>query len=436
MARKIQMKRWTIETGDNDNPSVAVANLLIALDVRVNQTTSERCLELHYASGPLMSLVHCLGEWGVQKRAEKLKPDDLASIKVPALIHIKSTDGEGTFAVLIATGQYVTYVDGRLGELTVKAHELSENVADVVLLPQSDADSGQHEFEKNRLYQRAKIVAGTLRLGFLALLPVLTMVVAWLNEVSALVWLAVFAKSLGIMLCEGMARQANGKNTVLLEHLCASGPDSGCRSILSQPIARPFGIFSLSEIGLACSLSGLLILFFSLQGTAPEAVSVALLLAGVLALPAIAYLTFYQFAVGQWCKLCVLFHALIGFEIVLATSYVLSNAVPVPQWQDWLLIVTGVVCVVGVWLVANTDRLRKVITETDVRFGRIVSNPENLELFLEPMPDIPQLPLRIMQTAPEEQAHICIYSSLNCHHCRSVHRELERYIRRYEKKYP
>ena len=181
MARKIQMKRWTIETGDNDNASVAVANLLIALDVRVNQTTIERCLELHYASDP----------------------------------------------------------------------------------------------------------------------------------------------------------------------------DSGCRSILSQPIARPFGIFSLSEIGLAYSLSGLLILFFSLQGTAPEAVSVALLLAGVLALPAIAYLTFYQFAVGQWCKLCVLFHALVGFEIVLATSYVLSNAVPVPQWQDWLLIVTGVVCVVGVWLVAN-----------------------------------------------------------------------------------
>lgn len=425
------MNRWKKQKHASESTSIAVANLLTALKVKVNLNTVQRCIDTHYASGSLMSIVHALGEWGVVARPSRLDYDHLVSVETPALVHIKDHEDENAFVVLVKSGEKITYVDSLAGEVTLAANEFIKIATGVVLLPEVTDYSGESEFDKRQVEQRAKSVAKALRLGFLVALPVLALMLAWVKEAAAIVVFAVLCNAFGMLLCEMLSRIQNGQAASLLKRLCGTDPSAGCHSVLAHPIAKPFGLYSLSEIGMVYFLACQLLLVLSLTIASAEMLALAVLLLGVMSFPAIASLIYLQYSMHQWCRLCLVTHALLCFEFLVGVGYLIVTDATLPGWQEWSMLVIGIFSTCGVWLLATTDRLNSVTTEADISFGKIVSDPENFDLFLEPMEDLPELSYKITQSTPKAEVFIKVYAAVGCHHCRLVHLELEKYIHHY-----
>ncbi len=422
------MIHWKKEKQPADSLLVAVTNLLLALEVNVTQQTIRHCIDTHYASPSLMSIVHCLGEWGVDTRTTRMAPNQVGTMDTPALVHMRANNGADTFAVLIKTGKQITYVDGLVGEVSVAASEFEKMVTGVVLVPYVTAHSGEQQFDHKRQEQRARSAARVLRLLLLATVPLLAVTFAVVENLHTLVVVTLLSKSLGIVLCELLVRIQNGQNTSLLQRLCGTDSQAGCHSVLAQPIAKPFNIFSLSELGLAYFIGCLLALAISLPGPSPTTTALAVLLLGAVSFPMIAYLAVVQHTLGQWCKLCTGVHVLIAMEFLVGLISLATAVVSFPDLQQWILVVVALVSTYGVWLIASTERLTTTTNEFETKFARIVSNPENFELFLKPTSIALDLPVRIARTAPNADVHIKLFSQVDCFHCRQVHLALEQQI--------
>lgn len=426
------MTKWRKENNPSESTSVAVSNLLTAMGVAVTQHTISRRVDAHYATPSLMTILHCLEEWGIQAIATRIAPHQLSTIATPALVHISDGEGSGAFAVLIKTGEQITYVDNSVGEVTITISEFERISTGVILSPKTSNNAGENQFQMKLMAQRAQSAARALRVSFLIVLPLLLLASAITQGAGVIVLFAILANSMGMVLCEVLIRIQNGQNTTLLNRMCGADSQKGCHSVLAQPIAKPFNLFSLSEIGLVYFLGCLLALGVSFFGSSHEITALTLLLIGALFVPAIGYLFFLQYSLGQWCRLCTLVHVLVCVEVLVGLIILLTTELTFPDWQKWIVTIGVLVVIFGVWLLASADRMESSTGEFELKFGKIVSNPDNFSLFLKPIDAAPQLEYKVMKSAPKAVAHIQVFSQVDCYYCKQVHMELEKYVHTFD----
>ena len=410
-----------MDAASADNAVTTLVQLLKALGVKVTPATVKRTLESHPEFPALSSLSDSLDRWRVDNAAFRLRTvEQLRELPLPFLIHYHEQGGLFRLVTRIE-GDKLSYWDANTGTGQQSLADFERTWSGVVLVAETNADSGETEYALENRKERLKALrqpalytlAGvTLMLTLSMLLPSLTLLQSG--------WL--LTKTLGLALSIALLAKQFGSQNSLINRLCRVGAKTSCQSLLDGPAAKLWGWLSWAEIGTLYFAGGLCV---ALVGPNP--------LLGWLALSALPYTVFsvyYQARVARiWCPLCL------GVQVVLLADGILSltGSLLLVTLLNVTYIAMSFAIPALAWLL-----LKPVLTAAQrqqrdyhdlMAFKRSESIFKTLQREQEAMPAFPNH-LPALQLGQPDAPHVMtIVTNPYCGPCAQKHKELEVLLR-------
>lgn len=274
------------------------------LHVPVTKSSALEYLETHPDEGSMLAYSDALNYFKIENAAVRITPQDLISLPTP-FIAFSQING-GTFSVVKnLSDSSIEWFDTQKGWVNSKLEEFTNTWSGVVLLAETDEQSG----EKNYTHKRRQEILSNIRIPIAIGLLVLVFLFFVLQApVASLAVYALLAlKAAGMVISTLLFIKSIDNANSLVNKLCNAGSKISCQSILDSPAAKITPWFSWSDAGFIYFFGSFLGLLLSLyqQSYLNTYLTVQLIFSGF-ALIFSTYSLYYQgMKAKMWCTFCI-----------------------------------------------------------------------------------------------------------------------------------
>lgn len=277
--------------------------ILKALDIKHTDFFSNRYFNEHPHKYNLLGISKLLFDYNIDNGGTIIeeKEKDIFEIQTPFIAQVG-----GEFAVVNSVSQEnITY---RMRGLNIKAttQEFCDLWTGVVLLVEKNNDSIEPSYSKNSFHERTqKVIQFSLVFAVFCVF-VIGAQVSYNGRYSLMV-----LNIVGIVISFFLLQKQLKINGRYSDKICSLFKETDCNNILESKVAKPFGVFSLSEVGFTFFTSNLILITFF-----PQLFSWYSILS-LLGLPFTIWSIWYQgVKIKQWCALCLIVQLLIWLNVV------------------------------------------------------------------------------------------------------------------------
>ncbi|MBS1747061.1 MAG: hypothetical protein JST21_12895 [Bacteroidetes bacterium] len=304
------------------DPSVTVTiQLLKNLNVKVTDFSVKETIERHPDFPSILSISDSLNSWHVDNKVIKINPIQIINLPCPFIAFTK--ENGGTFVVIKdIKNDNIFYLSSENQTKVKRVEEFLQQFNDVVLLAQSNKQSGEKDFKivfrKQKLKQLQNFALIIIGIFILSACVINNYLVNEEKSVSIIFTLLIFLKLFGTLVACLLLWYEIDKINPTLQRFCSYGGKTNCNAILNSEASKIFGV-SRSELGFFYFAGGFL--FLILTGYQISANNLSFIrLFNLLALPYIFYSVFYQwFIAKQWCPLCLTIQVVLFLEFIVFT---------------------------------------------------------------------------------------------------------------------
>ncbi len=401
---------------------------LSLLKVRVTKTSAEYYLETHPEEGSMLAYTDALNHFQIENAAAKITVEDLKDLPTPIVTFLQ-VDG-GTFTIIKSIkNNTVLWLDKHKGWVWTQIEEFTVNWSGIVLLAETDKESGEKDFTKKRISELLKNSRMPLAIGMISVLVLISVFSADIESSS--VYSFLLLKLAGIIISCLLFIKSVDNSNLFINKICTSGLKVNCQSILDSPAAKITSWFSWSDAGFIYFFGSFFGLLFC-TGTS-EALRAFLSVQRVFRAAALlfaSYSLYYQAVKAKmWCTLCLGVVTIFVFESVATVIYFSKNGV----FFDVLSIlkITLGFMVPIAFLLLFKDMAIKAQESKKLRkeLIKLKSNPTIFQGLMAEQPLMPDLPqyMPVVLLGNKDAAHtITFVSNPLCTPCANMHLKIER----------
>ncbi len=418
-----------------DNFTYTFTQFLSLLKVKVTRTSAVNYLENHPDTGSLLAYSETLSYFNIENAGLKISHENLKNVP-PPFVTFYYRNG-GTFSLVKSvTDEKVEWLDTQHRWVKTSWQDFLKDWSQIVLLAETNASSGEKNYEHKRKKEFLKnvrlplVISLLLVLFFSLIIPVI--------QLSLTLNILVFLKLSGMTLTSLLFVKSINNSSDFINRLCSAGPKVNCQSILDSPAAMITPWLSWSDTGFIYFFGT----FFSLLLSSGSAILINnfLLIQAVLSSMNIAfglYSIYYQAIKSKmWCTLCL------GVVIVFASEFLLSvlfspfHSGTNLRWDTLSNLFIGFsIPVIFLLLFKNTYIGALKGEKTKKELIKIKSNPKIFEAFMSnqrKMPEIPENMPVIVLGNPDAPHTLTIISNPLCTPCARMHQRIEKLIQENE----
>ena len=410
-------------TQSKDNAVVATYQYLKAIGAKVTEETVEEILKNHPDYPSLLATSDALNEWHIDNVAVRIKPEQLAELPTPFLTYLHIN--QGIFALVKSIkDDAIEWIDTTEGFKREKTDEFLKKWDGVVLMAETNTDSGEKNFKENH----KKELLNNLRIPLLLIgASILTINLFYHNFATDWHYNALLlTKFAGIIVSGLLLWQSIDKNNPFINNLCQAGGKANCNAILSSNAAQVTSWLSWSEVGFFYFTGGFIALLIN-----PNSMFLLWALGGT-ALFYTCWSIYYQaFVAKQWCTLCLTVQLLFVVEFLFNINYFSELGVKLVSltYGDFITFLQGFSGVVLVWVFIKPFLQKsQQVTPLKNDLKRFKNNP-NLFLSLlhkqDEMPFVPQNMNTILVGNPDAEHTLTMVTNPFCQPCAKTHKIIE-----------
>lgn len=408
----------------NENATKTLRVFLNSLKVSFSKQTIDEFKD-HPGFPSMLSLSDVLTHLGIEHLAIRASYSQLCSeIPKPAIVH--TLRGGGMFLVIAdADKNKVHFINERNQIEQETKEEFLKVWSGVVLIVDNEINAREAGYFKNKV--KEVLNEARLPLFFLGIVVWGLYLLAQLPHSLSWVYYCFFiAKSSGLIFSVLLFIYELDANNPYVTRLCSPGKKVDCSSVLNSPGAKPFGLFSWTEIGLVYFITTLLnLLFFPSLATAGW-----IALAAISASLYIPYSIYYQWkVVKRWCRLCLMIQVILFLELFLSIVYLqrqpdLFNYLSLSSLAPLLLLFLFVLAAFS--LLAPLFSERKNLNTQVEKLLKIKFNPKVFNFLLDEIETIStkNLPATIQFGNSEGKHLLTLVSNPICDSCVEMHHNL------------
>jgi len=284
---------------NGQNPFVALLNLL---KVKHTNDFSNRYFNEHPHKYNLFGLSKMLTDYGVENAGTRIaeKENDLSLIELPFIAH---TGVDFVVVHKIEPNKVHYFWNGK--KIVITVQEFIQTWSGVILLAETTPDSIEPDYREHRKKELWNIAQKSI----LILAGILIFGIAYINRAlftNLGISLLLLANLVGIYIGYLLILKQMHVNSQYADKICSLFSKSDCNNVLESDVAKLWGVFGWSEIGLGYFSANVLLLLFL-----PHTVSL-LALINIVALPYSFWSVWYQkVKARQWCPLCLIVQVLL-----------------------------------------------------------------------------------------------------------------------------
>ncbi|WP_166670846.1 vitamin K epoxide reductase family protein [Olivibacter sp. XZL3] len=290
------------------------------INLKITNATFEHELIGHPDFPSISALSFVLDRHHIDHFAANIGIDELSSIDVPFLAHIKE-DKERFVVVRPIKKDFVNYYDPLKDRWNRDKIEVFEKkwTGAAFFIEESDT--------REKFYSTKHIIE-----IFEKFLPIIVSIYilglttfSFFHETEFnLQWLIVI-KTIGMFVCIILHNHAKGTDSLLSKKVCSINSKASCTDVLSSPAGRFLGYVNMSQIGFLYFLttwtSCFYVFFTQSSGLLSYIYTISLL-----AFPYVIFSLFYQLIyLKKWCPFCMTVLVILTTEALLSISYYLSG---------------------------------------------------------------------------------------------------------------
>lgn len=408
-------------TSPKDNAVSATYQYLKAIGAKVTEETVEETLKNHPNYPSLLAVSDALNEWKIENVAARITPEQLAELPTPFLTYLNINGG--IFALVKAVrADTIEWIHTAEGFKKEKTEEFLKKWDGVVLMAETNTDSGEKNFSENR----SKELLENLRTPTLLFGTSLLLIALFYRNFGAN-WhfnALLLTKFTGVIASSFLLWQSIDKNNPFIRTLCQAGGKANCNTILGSNAAQVTSWLSWSEVGFfyfACGFVALLVnpnSMFMLWGI------------GATALFYTFWSIYYQaFVAKQWCTLCLSIQLLFIVEFLLNIQFLSEFNLNFSKlnYIELVAILSAVSGAVLFWIflkpiLQKSQQVKPL--KNDLR--RFKNNPNLFRSLLQNQAGIPYLPQdMILIGNPNAKHTITMITNPFCQPCAKAHKVIE-----------
>lgn len=406
-----------------DNTSDILYKLLRNLNAKVTRETVRETMLQHPDFPSLLAMSEVLSCWNIDNAALQLNTvEQLREIPLPFVAQLKK---KGGWYVLVdqVNEQYIRYTDSELGPLTLSPQEFEKRWTGIVLLAETDVQSGEADYQSKRIREQLANWRGGFILGAAIILIAIALITKGQNY-SATEWLLFFTKTCGLLIAGMLTAKQLGAKNGLTDRVCRINDKTSCENVLNSPGAKLWGWLNWSDLGLLYFAGGLVTLIFA--GSQPG----VLPLLNNIALPAMLYVgysVYYQaYRIRQWCTLCLAVQLVLIVEGLFALTHFTTPAVSI---GPYLALLFGFLLPSFAWVIAKPLLTNRIQGRRDhEELLALKRDPAIFKALLLQQPKAPPIIADLQAIVSGEfdaGCKITIVTDPYCNSCSKAHRELE-----------
>ncbi|MCK8495568.1 cysteine peptidase family C39 domain-containing protein [Spirosoma sp. RP8] len=293
----------------------------------------------------LATLTEVLKQWKIEVAAVRLNSDQLATIDMPAIVHLKTSNNLGYFAMVKKyENETVTYFDSKEGIVSEPYSLFSQKWDGVTLLAAAHDDSGEPNYASTRRHE----LISYGQTWFPAVGTIFCLIWGLFLPMTFTELMFVLVKATGLAVSIFLIRKEYGLASPLLDKFCQISRHTDCQAVLDSQAAKLFGWLGMAEIGLlyfAGSISALLIAAYA---KTLVIVLPAVAFINILTLPYSLFSVYYQAkVVRKFCPLCLCVLGVLWLELILGYPFLANFA---KSYQSLSLILFCFVFSLAIWL--------------------------------------------------------------------------------------
>ncbi|WP_165044800.1 vitamin K epoxide reductase family protein [Dysgonomonas sp. ZJ709] len=395
-----------------------LTSMLYFLKVKHTKSYANKHFNEHPHKYNMLGLSKMLSHFGVENLGVKAndKEEDILALETPYIAHI----GSDFVTVYKVTESEISFIrDGK--EITVSLEEYLKIWSGVVLLAETNENSMEPEYKKNR---KSEFLGRIQKMLLILAIAVLSIILLIHNDIYhnigliLLLILCVIGVYIGYLL---VIKQLNIHSNYA-DKICSLFSKSDCNDVLDSPAAKFMGIISWSELGLSYFTSNIILILF-----APSLLSF-LVIINICAIPYSFWSIWYQkFKLKQWCPLCLVVQVLFGALFIVNLTY---GFVQIPDFTIISFLSVGTIYAIPFFtinLVLPKFTEERKIERITQEFNSFRIN-ENV--FLPLLRDQPRYELnkntsRILFGNPESKNLLTIFTNPHCEPCARMHMRVE-----------
>ncbi|AFK05506.1 peptidase C39 bacteriocin processing (plasmid) [Emticicia oligotrophica DSM 17448] len=408
-------------TSQKDNAVAATYQYLKAIGAKVTEETVEETLKNHPDYPSLLATSDALNEWKIENVTVRIKPEQLSELQTPFLTYLYINDG---IFVLVKSikNDFIEWVHTTEGFKREKTDEFLKKWNGVVLMAETNADSGEKNFTENN----KKEILSNLRTPVLLLGATLLVISIFYYNFSTN-WhynALLLTKFAGIIVSSLLLWQIIDKNNPFINNLCQAGGKANCNAILSSNAAQVTSWLSWSEVGFFYFVGGFVALLIN-----PNSMFI-LWGIGSTALFYTFWSIYYQaFVVKQWCTLCLSIQMLFIVEFLLNIQFLWEFNLNFSKlnYSELVAILSAVSGAVLFWIFLKPilQKSQQVSPlKNDLR--RFKNNPNLFLSLLQNQAEIPYFPQDMTLFGnPNAEHKLTMVTNPFCQPCAKTHKIVE-----------
>lgn len=415
-----------------DNISQATFSYIKLLNVSVTRKGVIERMSVHPDFPSMLAICDILKEYGIENYAIRIEKEGIEELPCPFITQVRSVKNEEVFTIVNAvTKEVVEYLDTETNKWKLLAQsDFLKKFSGVVLLGEADGNSGEINYEKNRIKERRESLSNQFSIYLFPSLVIIMSFYAWWSYGSQALFpigyivLALVGTIVGFLLFI----YEIDKHNPTLQKVCSGNKKVNCSSVLQSKASKVFGV-SLSVIGLSYFAGSLIALLIG--GMMSYHVLVPLSLLSIMAVPFILFSLYYQWKVTkQWCVLCLWVQSVLLLQVVvvLSSGWLSSSSVNFLNIQNVVLIIAAFsVPFILSKLLISTLQKAKGAKGIKLEFLRLKHDPEIFDALLSRQKMIQENPAGLGIILGNQEAKYKIIKVCNpyCGPCASAHPIME-----------
>ena len=407
----------------------AFTQFIKQLKVPVTESSALEYLEMHPDEGSMLAYADALNHFKIDNAAIRITQEDLITLPTP-FIAFSQVHG-GTFSVVKnLTENTIEWFDTQKGWVIDKLEEFTKTWSGVVLLAETDENSGEKNYSTNRRDEILRNIRIPIAISIISIIFLYFILQAPIVDIRTYILLGL--KAAGMIISTLLFVKSIDNANSLVNKLCNAGSKISCQSILDSPAAKITPWFTWSDVGFIYFFGSFLGLVFSLRE--PELLNsfwTFQVFFSFCAMIFSSYSLYYQgIKAKMWCTLCVGVVSVFFLETIL--TFTTSKDHNTFDIQGILNVVIGFVSPMVFLILYKTTAIKAQESKNIKKeLTKLKSNPQIFEALMadqRKMPEIPEdMPLITIGNKYAEHT-ITMVSNPLCTPCAYMHARIEKIL--------
>lgn len=413
-----------MHTKKEENVVFVLQKAIKHFKIKVTYTTVREFLLAHPYYPSLKSVCDALNKWKVENYPLNLELEEIKTLEMPFIAHLKSGGGHLVFIKEIKNGKVSYYLSGN-NIICEVFDTFSERLSGAVVVMEGNKDSGEKAFQKNK--QVEILNKSLLPLGIFTL-------IAWggfalvSNSGKSLIlsgylfWELLLTMILGLAASVFLVLHELKISTPVADKVCGFSSKTDCDTVLSSNASRVFGWVNWADAGIIYFTGTLIYLLGINDGSSLGVVA----LISLLALPYPVFSIYYQaFKAKKWCPFCLTVQLVLVAEFVLLFSSLKEDSFAM---LDIMHLIISLLLPATIWLFFKANYNKTAEFKKDhVSFLSLKRNPEIFNFLLQKngYVEIQENKNNIILGNSDAPVTITAFLSLYCNPCANAFKKLK-----------